>query len=115
MGRLKLLILILFTTNLVASVAFSQDASVLGLPALSSTVGENGEASYSLSLQILVLMTVLTHHDCDNGRDDDKKHDSSEDNFFGSNSTSKVPMSKKEISMCLYFCQGQSQGSLVQK
>ena len=60
MGRLKLLILILFTTNLVASVAFSQDASVLGLPALSSTVGENGEASYSLSLQILVLMTVLT-------------------------------------------------------
>ena len=60
MKRLKLHLLILLMTNLVASVAFSQDASVLGLPALTSTVGENGEASYSLSLQILVLMTVLT-------------------------------------------------------
>ena len=60
MRRLKLHLLILLTANLVASAAFSQDASVLGLPALTSTVGENGEASYSLSLQILVLMTVLT-------------------------------------------------------
>ncbi|MDA9953750.1 flagellar type III secretion system pore protein FliP [Planktomarina sp.] len=30
------------------------------MPALTSSVGENGEATYSLSLQILVLMTVLT-------------------------------------------------------
>jgi flagellar biosynthetic protein FliP len=33
---------------------------VLGMPALTSSIGENGEATYSLSLQILVLMTVLT-------------------------------------------------------
>ena len=43
-----------------ASSAFAQDGSVLGMPALTSSVGENGEATYSLSLQILVLMTVLT-------------------------------------------------------
>ena len=45
---------------LMASSAFGQDSSVLGMPALTSSVGENGEATYSLSLQILVLMTVLT-------------------------------------------------------
>ena len=60
MKQFVLSLIILLAGNLVASVAFSQDASVLGLPALSSTVGENGEATYSLSLQILVLMTVLT-------------------------------------------------------
>ena len=46
--------------SLMASSAFAQDGSVLGMPALTSSVGENGEATYSLSLQILVLMTVLT-------------------------------------------------------
>tara|TARA_B110000114_G_scaffold155107_1_gene168268 strand:+ start:1226 stop:1990 length:765 start_codon:yes stop_codon:yes gene_type:complete len=60
MKQFLLSLFILVAGNLVASVALSQDASVLGLPALSSTVGENGEATYSLSLQILVLMTVLT-------------------------------------------------------
>ena len=60
MKQFLLSLFILVVGNLVASVALSQDASVLGLPALSSTVGENGEATYSLSLQILVLMTVLT-------------------------------------------------------
>ena len=60
MKKFTLSLFILLVGNMVASVAFSQDASVLGLPALSSTVGENGEATYSLSLQILVLMTVLT-------------------------------------------------------
>ena len=60
MKQFLLSLFILLLGNLVASVALSQDASVLGLPALSSTVGENGEATYSLSLQILVLMTVLT-------------------------------------------------------
>ena len=60
MARLVFNLIILIAANLVASAAFSQEASVLGLPALTSTIGENGEASYSLSLQILVLMTVLT-------------------------------------------------------
>ena len=60
MKQFLLSLFVLLVGNLVASVALSQDASVLGLPALSSTVGENGEATYSLSLQILVLMTVLT-------------------------------------------------------
>ena len=60
MKQFLLSLFVLLVGNLVASVALSQDTSVLGLPALSSTVGENGEATYSLSLQILVLMTVLT-------------------------------------------------------
>ena len=60
MKQFLISLFILLVGNLVATVALSQDASVLGLPALSSTVGENGEATYSLSLQILVLMTVLT-------------------------------------------------------
>jgi len=46
--------------SLISSTAFGQDSSILGMPALTSSVGENGEATYSLSLQILVLMTVLT-------------------------------------------------------
>lgn len=35
-------------------------ASVEGFPALNVTTGEDGETTYSLSLQILALMTVLT-------------------------------------------------------
>src|SRR6056300_814990 len=54
----KVVFFLYFT--LLASSAFGQDGSVLGMPALTSSIGENGEATYSLSLQILVLMTVLT-------------------------------------------------------
>jgi flagellar biosynthetic protein FliP len=49
------LIIILSGTTLVA-----QDLGSLGLPALTSSLDANGESTYSLSLQILVLMTVLT-------------------------------------------------------
>ena len=59
MKQFILSLFILLAGNLVAS-ALGQDSSVLGMPALTSSVGENGEATYSLSLQILVLMTVLT-------------------------------------------------------
>ena len=51
-GMLTLLI----TTN----VSFAQDLSALGLPALTTATGENGQTTYSLSLQILLLMTALT-------------------------------------------------------
>ena len=51
-GMLTLLI----TTN----ISFAQDLSALGLPALTTATGENGQTTYSLSLQILLLMTALT-------------------------------------------------------
>ena len=51
-GMLTLLI----TTN----IGFAQDLSALGLPALTTETGENGQTTYSLSLQILLLMTALT-------------------------------------------------------
>tara|TARA_Y100000991_G_scaffold208363_1_gene187295 strand:+ start:1098 stop:1871 length:774 start_codon:yes stop_codon:yes gene_type:complete len=51
-GMLALLI----TTN----ISFAQDLSALGLPALTTATGENGQTTYSLSLQILLLMTALT-------------------------------------------------------
>ena len=51
-GMLTLLV----TTN----VSFAQDFSALGLPALTTATGENGQTTYSLSLQILLLMTALT-------------------------------------------------------
>ena len=38
----------------------AQDLSALGLPALTTTTASNGETTYSLSLQILLLMTALT-------------------------------------------------------
>ena len=47
---------LLVTTN----VSFAQDLSALGLPALTTATGENGQTTYSLSLQILLLMTALT-------------------------------------------------------
>ena len=47
---------LLITTN----VSFAQDLSALGLPALTTATGENGQTTYSLSLQILLLMTALT-------------------------------------------------------
>lgn len=49
------LFIILCGTNLSA-----QDFGSLGLPALTSSLDANGDSTYSLSLQILVLMTVLT-------------------------------------------------------
>ena len=55
---LKFIFSLMFSS--LASSALGQDGSVLGMPALTSSIGENGEATYSLSLQILVLMTVLT-------------------------------------------------------
>ena len=52
---------LILTSSLIASSAMGQDSSLLGLPALTSSIAENGESTtYSLSLQILVLMTVLT-------------------------------------------------------
>ena len=47
---------LLITTN----ISFAQDLSALGLPALTTATGENGQTTYSLSLQILLLMTALT-------------------------------------------------------
>ena len=49
--------LTLFVTT---NVSFAQDLSALGLPALTTATGENGQTTYSLSLQILLLMTALT-------------------------------------------------------
>ena len=55
------LFFLILTSSLIASSAMGQDSSLLGLPALTSSIAENGESTtYSLSLQILVLMTVLT-------------------------------------------------------
>jgi flagellar biosynthetic protein FliP len=42
------------------SASFAQNLGVLGLPALTSATDPNGETTYSLSLQILLLMTALT-------------------------------------------------------
>ena len=39
---------------------FAQELGSFGLPALTSSMDANGESTYSLSLQILILMTVLT-------------------------------------------------------
>ena len=47
---------LLITTN----ISSAQDLSALGLPALTTATGENGQTTYSLSLQILLLMTALT-------------------------------------------------------
>jgi len=42
------------------SASLAQNLGPLGLPALTSATGSNGETTYSLSLQILLLMTALT-------------------------------------------------------
>jgi flagellar biosynthetic protein FliP len=44
----------------IAQAALSQDAQSLGLPALTSSLNDNGEMQYSLSLQVLALMTAIT-------------------------------------------------------
>ena len=40
--------------------AYAQSLSAFGLPAVTSVEELNGETTYSLSLQILLLMTALT-------------------------------------------------------
>ena len=45
---------------LVGGIACAQDLSAFGLPAVTSVEELNGETTYSLSLQILILMTALT-------------------------------------------------------
>ena len=50
------LLSLIFSSN----IAYAQDLSALGLPALTAATGVNGETTYSLSLQILLLMTALT-------------------------------------------------------
>jgi flagellar biosynthetic protein FliP len=50
------LLILVFASN----ITYAQDLSALGLPALTSATGVNGETTYSLSLQILLLMTALT-------------------------------------------------------
>jgi flagellar biosynthetic protein FliP len=50
------LLILIFASNTTSA----QDLSALGLPALTTATGVNGETTYSLSLQILLLMTALT-------------------------------------------------------
>jgi|TARA_B100001094_G_scaffold221755_1_gene215842 flagellar biosynthetic protein FliP len=50
------LLILIFASN----TTYAQDLSALGLPALTTATGVNGETTYSLSLQILLLMTALT-------------------------------------------------------
>ena len=57
---LKFILSGMFAFTMVANVSYAQDLSALGLPALTTATGENGETTYSLSLQILLLMTALT-------------------------------------------------------
>ena len=53
-------VIVFFTLSLVGSATFAQDLSAFGLPAVTSVEELNGETTYSLSLQILILMTALT-------------------------------------------------------
>ena len=56
-----LFIISLFSISCVFGMpAFSQSLSAFGLPAVTSVEELNGETTYSLSLQILMLMTALT-------------------------------------------------------
>ena len=58
MSILKGILFFLFC--LISSATFGQDLSAFGLPAVTSVEELNGETTYSLSLQILLLMTALT-------------------------------------------------------
>ena len=53
-------VILIFALSLVGSATFAQDLSAFGLPAVTSVEELNGETTYSLSLQILILMTALT-------------------------------------------------------
>ena len=55
---IPLMAIVLFINS--AGVSYGQDLGALGLPALTTATGSNGETTYSLSLQILLLMTALT-------------------------------------------------------
>jgi len=52
--------ILLFLSCIIGGAAFGQDLSAFGLPAVTSVEELNGETTYSLSLQILILMTALT-------------------------------------------------------
>ena len=60
MNMSLLKVIVFFTLSLVGSATFAQDLSAFGLPAVTSVEELNGETTYSLSLQILILMTALT-------------------------------------------------------
>ena len=60
MNMSLLKVIVFFTLGLVGSATFAQDLSAFGLPAVTSVEELNGETTYSLSLQILILMTALT-------------------------------------------------------
>ena len=51
-------LLVVFFT--LPSISFGQNISAFGLPAVTSVEGLEGDTTYSLSLQILLLMTALT-------------------------------------------------------
>ncbi len=52
---------ILYLSVVVLSVfSISSQAADVGIPALTLTTGENGESNYSVTLQVLALMTMLT-------------------------------------------------------
>ncbi len=48
-------VILIFTLSLIGSATFAQDLSAFGLPAVTSVEELNGETTYSLSLQILIL------------------------------------------------------------
>ena len=52
--------ILLFILCVVGGAVLGQDLSAFGLPAVTSVEELNGETTYSLSLQILILMTALT-------------------------------------------------------
>lgn len=52
--------ILIFIALLWTQPAIAQDLPSLGLPAISSATNANGETQYSLSLQILALMTAIT-------------------------------------------------------
>ena len=53
-------VILFFLSCVIGGAAFGQDLSAFGLPAVTSVEELNGETTYSLSLQILILMTALT-------------------------------------------------------
>ena len=55
-----LITFLVFISALQVSPSFGQDINAFGMPALTSAISANGETTYSLSLQILLLMTALT-------------------------------------------------------
>lgn len=56
---IKFVVSVIFIT-LVPSILFAQDIDVLGLPALEASPNTDGGTQYSLSLQVLALMTAIT-------------------------------------------------------